>query len=341
MSDFFDSYRVLNHEQIPDKSKPPTGQPHATFLEKLERDLKIEIISKDEDERLLVFDLIGVDASVANALRRIMLAEVPTMAIEYVWMKHNTSVIQDEVLAHRIGLIPIKADANQFEERPVTSDKATDLNALVFNLRVECNSAADDKPLTVYSKDLKWCPVGGQEDLFGKDGIGPVHDDIILAKLSGNAVLNLEAHCYKGVGKDHTKFSPVATASYRLLPDIRFGSPVTGETAQELKSMCPMNVFDIEDIGGVATATAARPRNCTMCRECIRKEDWSDGSRVRLHRKSDHFIFSVESTGAMEPEEIVRRAITVLKNKAQFFEKELNTLINRNDAPMSAESIEE
>ena len=60
------------------------------------------------------FDLIGVDAAIANAFRRILLAEVPTMAIEDVYIWNNTSVIQDEVLAHRLGLIPIKADPAKF-----------------------------------------------------------------------------------------------------------------------------------------------------------------------------------------------------------------------------------
>jgi len=60
------------------------------------------------------FDLVGVDASIANALRRILIAEVPTMAIENVYVFQNTSVIQDEVLAHRLGLIPIKADPGKF-----------------------------------------------------------------------------------------------------------------------------------------------------------------------------------------------------------------------------------
>ena len=60
------------------------------------------------------FDLVGVDASIANAFRRILLSEVPTMAIETVFVFNNTSVIQDEVLSHRLGLIPIKADPGRF-----------------------------------------------------------------------------------------------------------------------------------------------------------------------------------------------------------------------------------
>jgi len=78
-----------------------------------------------------------------------------------------------------------------------------------------------------------------------------------------------------------------------------------------------MDVFDIEELGGVATATISRPRNCTMCRECIRRDGWSE--RVILRKRNDHFIFTVESSGCISPEEIVREGINVLKEKASRF----------------------
>lgn len=60
----------------------------------------------------------------------------------------------------------------------------------------------------------------------------------------------LQMHCRKGIGKDHAKFSPVATASYRLLPVIDLKEEVVGQDAEELVAKCPLNVFDIEDLGG-------------------------------------------------------------------------------------------
>ena len=73
----------------------------------------IEVLKLDEEE--IVFDLVGVEPPLANALRRILIAEIPTMAIEKVNMWQNTSIIPDENLAHRMGLIPIKADPRLFE----------------------------------------------------------------------------------------------------------------------------------------------------------------------------------------------------------------------------------
>lgn len=81
--------------------------------------------------------------------------------------------------------------------------------------------------------------------------------------------------------------------------------------------MCPMEVFDIEDLGMGPEAVVARPRDCTICRECIRKDGWSE--KVEIRRKADHFLFSVESVGAIKPEVIVRDAISILKEKAVKF----------------------
>lgn len=322
----FSHYRVNNDEQIPIMEgtvDDETGQ----FLPNLIKNLEIKITSLTGDE--IVFDLIGVDASIANALRRILLAEVPTVAIETIYMQDNTSVIQDEILSHRLGLIPIKVDPRLFMDKADNEDP-TDQNTVVFNLDVTCNpppGSNNDGQYTevVLSSHLQWQPQGDQEMRF-PDGIYPVHSDIVIAKLRKGQHIEAECHCRKGVGKDHTKFSPCATASYRLLPEIIIPTPITGKKAEELVEMCPLKVFDIEDMAVVdsrgqatttATAVVARPRDCTMCRECIRREGWAD--RVHLRRVAHHFIFTVESSGCLPPEDIVLEAIRVLREKAQKF----------------------
>ena len=63
------------------------------------------------------FDLIGIDAALVNAYRRIMISEVPSLAIEKVFIYSNTGVMHDEVLSHRLGLIPILADPDEYQYR--------------------------------------------------------------------------------------------------------------------------------------------------------------------------------------------------------------------------------
>jgi DNA-directed RNA polymerase I and III subunit RPAC1 len=86
---------------------------NALDLEAFRRDFKINVLKIADDE--MVFEMIGIDAPIANAFRRILIAEVPTMAIDQVYIYNNTSVIQDEVLAHRLGLVPIRADPQVFD----------------------------------------------------------------------------------------------------------------------------------------------------------------------------------------------------------------------------------
>lgn len=61
------------------------------------------------DESNATFIVEGIDLALANGLRRMMMAEIPTLAIETVWIEENTSVLPDEFLAHRLGLIPLNS----------------------------------------------------------------------------------------------------------------------------------------------------------------------------------------------------------------------------------------
>lgn len=85
-------------------------------FKKFAKKFRIVIIRMGPTE--MEFDLIGIQPAFANAFRRLMLSEVPSMSIEKVLIKNNTSIIQDEVLAHRLGLIPLRADPRLFEYRP-------------------------------------------------------------------------------------------------------------------------------------------------------------------------------------------------------------------------------
>ena len=119
-------------------------------MKRFKKEFKFEIQALDEDE--IVFDMIGVDVSIANAFRRILLGEIPTMAIEKVWIYDNSSIIQDEVLAHRLGLVPIFADPREFKTlKGAGKDgkqdaQADDFNTLLFKLEAICDGSGTTGP---------------------------------------------------------------------------------------------------------------------------------------------------------------------------------------------------
>ncbi|XP_062503648.1 DNA-directed RNA polymerases I and III subunit RPAC1-like isoform X2 [Corticium candelabrum] len=302
------------------------GYDDSWSLEKFKKKFRVNIIHLTDNE--MEFDMVGIDASLANAFRRILLAEVPTMAIEKVYMFNNTSVIQDEVLAHRLGLIPIYADPEKFEFPSNNSRDGGEKDMIAFTLNVKCSknsraskTATDPTDLYLHSNvtsaDLKWCPIGRQAEMFSPNEIRPVHDDILIAKLRPGQEINMKVHCFKGIAQDHAKFSPVCTASYRLLPEIVLTSIVEGDKAERLSKCFSSGVIEIEEVNGVKRAKVVNPRLDTCSREVLRHDDLKDC--VRLHRVRDHFIFLVESTGAMPPEVIVSRAIRLLEKKCSNF----------------------
>lgn len=298
------------------------------FSQRLLDNATIKIIESSKDE--LTFDLIGVDASIANALRRIMLAEVPTMAIEQVYIQMNSSIIHDEVLAHRLGLVPINAHPDKFKD--FTGEANSD-NTIVFDLDVTCRApegrdSSDDAQapytMAVHTSELKWMPQGDQSDRF-PEGIRPVHEDILLAKMRPGQSIKLEAHCIKGDGKNHAKFSPVATASYRLLPRIKVKQSAEYDETVPNESAARISMFDDDDekfIGKRRSAVEARPLPCSMVRDITRKPGWS--KRVTLEREADHFMFKVEPVGMLSPTEIVKGALKKLKEKCVSFEEALD-----------------
>jgi DNA-directed RNA polymerase I and III subunit RPAC1 len=141
-----------------------------------------------------------------------------------------------------------------------------------------------------------------------------LHDDILIAKLRPGQEIEMELICEKGVGKTHAKWSPVCTAYYRLMPDIRLTQLVEGDDAKELKALCPMGVFDIEDTGKKVRAIVKDQDKCTTCRECIRHEKFAE--RVDVGKKKDVFEFHIESLGIYPPEVIMTLALDKLKSKA-------------------------
>lgn len=104
--------------------------------------------------------MIYINLFLANALRRIMIAEIPTIAIEKVNLYQNTSLLADEVLCHRLGLIPLKIDPSLIEEK-LPDEEYNDKNHIKFFLHKKCVKQGDRLlNETIYAEDLEFIPQG-------------------------------------------------------------------------------------------------------------------------------------------------------------------------------------
>lgn len=310
------------------------------------------------------FSLIGVDASIANAYRRMIIAEIPSLAIEYVFVNNNTSIIQDEVLAQRLGLVPFKGGREgllnflRWFQKPGDPDdlekrQAFDYNTIILELKIEC-TRNHDAPRTetdpskayynahVYAKDIKFKPFGEQVDYFsGENAIVPTNPDILVAKLRPGQCIDVELHAIKGIGSDHAKFSPVATASYRLLPTITITKPILGKDAEKFARCFPRGVIGLETVTeeeaaqrgsgyenhkGEKKAVVKDAMKDTVSRECLRHEEFE--GKVKLGRIRDHFIFSIESVGQWASDELFLESVKLLKLKAAVLLEDLKNSRN-------------
>jgi len=280
-------------------------------FESFTKEFKINITSMSDE--VVTFDMKGADPPIANAFRRILLGEVPTVAISRVTVYQNTGVIHDENLAHRLGLVPLVFEPNKLKWKPSDAE-FNEGNSIMFTLHAECTGDA----LSVYSKDLIWKPWSdNQYERFKDDPPRPVVGDILLARLRSGQEIELECFCEVGIGREHAKWSPVSTAFYRLLPDIKLTRPIEGSDAERLKQTCPVGVFDIEDSpNGGTLATVKYPRKCTTCRECIESFPGEEMG-LYLGKAKRHYLFTIESSGCIPAPQLFRRAVEVLRDKCE------------------------
>ena len=159
----------------------------------------IEILEK-EDERIIV-KFNNIPRQYVNAIRRLSISEVPTLAIDDVVILENSSVMHDEAIAHRVGLIPLRTDLDRFV-MPHDCDCKSTLGCSKCRVLLVLDSEANEKTKVVTSGEL----------LSEDELVKPVSKDIPIIVLAPSQKLKFEAYARLGVGKDHAKWQPTSAA---------------------------------------------------------------------------------------------------------------------------------
>jgi len=235
----------------------------------------------------------GVDVAFANALRRTMLTQVPSMAIDEVLILENTSVMYDEMLAHRLGLIPLVTPLEDYNH-PDECDcegKGCSLCQCTLTLEVE----AEEEERIVYSGDL----------MSQDPKVVPASDNIPLVKLAPKQRIIIEAYARLGTGRENAKFQPVSTVAYKYVPVVSVDADKC-DRCGACVDICPKRVFRLDD----DTISTQNTLDCTLCDLCVKE---CEPLAITIDSKPDSFVFKVESTGALSPAKIVQTALDTLK----------------------------
>lgn len=266
--------------------------------------MKIEVLEKDETNlRLIIRD---VDVPLMNALRRIALAEVPSMAIDEVVMIENSAILQDEIIAHRLGLTPLKTDLDGYnlpEDCSCQSEFGCNLCRVTLTLDVE----SKEETRTVYSGEL----------VSENPEIVPVSDRVPIIKLAKGQKLKLESYARLGKGETHAKWQPVSMCTYKYFPKIEVTSR-SCENCVKCVEICPKKVLAIEK-------SKVKIRNllaCNLCMDCVEACP-KEPKGIKVEWEKNNFIMNIESTGVLPPERILKEATKILDKQLEEFQKQV------------------
>lgn len=159
----------------------------------------VDILERADEKIVIKFN--NVPRQYVNAIRRTSISEIPTLAIDDVVILENSSVMHDEAIAHRLGLVPLQTNLDRFV-MPHDCDCKSTLGCSKCRVLLVLDSEANEKTKVVTSGELV-----SEDEL-----IKPVSKDIPIIALAPGQKLKFEAYARLGIGRDHAKWQPTSAA---------------------------------------------------------------------------------------------------------------------------------
>jgi DNA-directed RNA polymerase subunit D len=271
----------------------------------------------DMSETHARFIVSGIRPDLANALRRALMTEVPKMAIETVEFHlgpirdedgkecESVSPLFDEIISHRLGLVPIPTDPDLyvFKDQCTCEGEGCPNCTIMYSLNKK-------GPCDVYSGDLE--PLGGQE-LRVKDELIPI------VKLGPKQALLIYASAELGTAKRHAKWQVTSGCGYRYYPSITV-DPQKCESSGDCVKVCPRDVLGIKD----GKLEVVNLEDCILCGACV---DACIRDAISIKGDDTKFIFEYETDGSLTARDTLRKALEILEKRFDDFREEVGTLI--------------
>ncbi len=254
--------------------------------------VKIEKIKGTKEK--IYFSVKDADHAVVNAIRRSVF-EIPVLAIDEVEFYKNDSALYDEMLAHRLGLMPLKAPKT-FKLKEDCSCEGKGCLKCTASLKLKAVG-----PATIYSGDLK-----------GK-GVEVVFKEMPLVILAQDQALEFSATACLGKALEHSKFSP-GIMWFTSIPHIKLDKDT--ETYIDTAEICPKKAIVIK-----GNKIEIDNLKCDVCEACIEYCNKNNKKALDISFSERDFLFNVESFGQLGPEEIFLGSIDALNENLDVFAK--------------------
>jgi DNA-directed RNA polymerase subunit D len=242
-----------------------------------------------------------------------MIGEVPTLAIEDVRIYDNTSAFFDEMLAHRLGLIPIK----------------TDLSTYSIKEKCSCGGAGCPGCMVTFTLSVEGPKTVLSSDLIPQDpNATPVYDNIPIVKLTKGQKLVIEAHAVLNTGREHAKWQPTLVCGFKNHPVVSISEAC--DACMKCVDACPRAILEVQDPKGkkVRVVDGKLP-DCSMCRLCEKvclESGIGDEPAITISAEADRYIFIVESDGSLPVKEIMDRALHYIRDQSNELERQISEI---------------
>lgn len=253
----------------------------------------ITVINKDKKTGAITFEISRTTPAFVNTIRRMIVDNVPTMAADEIEIIQNTSALYDEMIANRIGLVPLTTDLKGY--KIATEEDAKDDPRCIQKLSLKTKG-----PCTVYSKDLQ----------SGDPKIKPVYENMPIVKLLKGQQLELVATARLGLGKDHVKHSP-GLVWYKYKPTIKVNN--NHPKLEEYQDKYPEQIFK----KGKIDAKVIEEQDLYDAVEGINKDI------VDIQHDDANMIVTIEPWGQLSVAQMVQTAADEMTHLLEDFAKSI------------------
>jgi DNA-directed RNA polymerase subunit D len=283
--------------------------------------MELEILELTDTKAKFIIS--GVSPPTVNALRRTLISDVPKMAIENVEFhlgpirnehgKEYESVtpLFDEIISHRLGLVPIPTDLDLFvfREDCVCGGEGCPSCTIMYSLNKKGPSEEEEQEsVTVYTDELQLV-IQKVEGLSEKKYAErfQIKDKIPLVKLNKSQAILLYATAELGTGNEHAKWQAAQAVGYQYYPMIEIDENKC-DVGGSCVVNCPRNVLEIKNKEVVIVDL----ENCSLCGTC--EEDCSLQA-IKVSGDESKFIFQFETDGTLTAKEVLSRTLDILEKE--------------------------